>query len=330
MTAFANFRAAAAGQPIIKTHGILPDTKSPGVQLTNLFKYQSYYDSTLLEAAMLEQSLNEPIVRSTLRRENVGGYSFGLHPSSQTLIAIQPILGGQKESPQAVVLRPGQIYRPNGRPTDEPGFFSGFNWGLPFGWLGGGLATLYVFPSADADVAWPGNAEILFHRQRMLVYGPSNAASIPGGVGTGRAPYNWPLRFPWPNAVRGATQLSQRGSPSVSISDPTRIMMSLRTPALANPVSMRIYFQSTNDLDLDSAGAPILTQVRFIDYVWGSYAAPNAALGVNAPNFVTQFPVAELTGEICRLAADDGGILLWDDSDTLTGLFVDIARYGKV
>jgi hypothetical protein len=325
--AFANFRDLARGHMgVPQKHTILPDTTSPGVSITQLFNYQSYFDSTLLQNAILPQSVNEPIVDSTLQKANIGGYSFGLHPSSQCPVAIQPTVGGQGASSQAIILRPGQIYRPHGMPGGNAGNFSGFRWGLPFGWLGGGVATLYVFPSADADVAWPGNAEVLFHRQRMLVYGLGG--SIPAAATP--APKNWPLRFPWTQAARGATQITQAGAAIVSISDPTRIEMSLRMITLANPNTMRIFFNETNDFDLDSAGAVIPTPVRFIDYVWGTYASDVNLAGTY---FDTAYPVVELTGEICRLAADDGGLLLWaltGSAGEIDGQYVDICRYGRI
>lgn len=320
MTAAVHFpRPTRAGASVVRAYDQLPDTKSPGVAITNLFKYQSYYDSTLLQNALLLQAQNEPIVGSTAQKANIGGYAFGLHPSSQTPVAIQPIIGGQGASPQTVILHPGQLYRPHGRPNGEPGNFSGFNWGLPFGWLGGGVATLYVFPSPDADAAWPGNAEVLFHRQRIAIKQPADLA------GLGAAPKNWPLRFPWTQAV-GAAGQTQAGAAIVSVAEPTRVLLSLRSNALAAASDMRVVWQADNDFDLDSTGAVILTTPRFITTTWGTYAA-NGGGG----NLGTNFPVMELTGEIERIAADDGGVVFVDMSGgNLTGLFVDVARYGRL
>jgi hypothetical protein len=321
MTAFANFRSMArGGQPVVERHSILPDTRSPGVSLTQLFQFQSYYDSTLLQKAILPQAVNEPIVGSTLQKSNIGGYTFGLHPSSQTPVAIQPLVGGQGASPQAIILSPGQIYRPYGRPGDVAGNFTGFNWGLPFGWLGGGIATLYVFPSPDADAAWTGHPEVLFHRQRIAIKQPGDLA------GLGAAPLNWPLRFAWPNAVSGTNSVPQGGQAAISITDPTRVILSLRTNSLGAPADMRVIWQSDNDFDLDSTGAVILTTPRFVTTTWGTFAA-NGGGG----NLATNFPVMELSGEICRIAADNGGVVFLDMSGgALNGLFVDVARYGKL
>jgi hypothetical protein len=319
MTALASFRHLALGTgPHIEKHQNLPDTDAPGVAVTKLFAYQSYFDDTLLEAALLTQSANEPIVGSTMDTINLSGYSFGLHPSSQTPVAVQPIIGNQNSAPQAVILKPGQVYRPNGRPNGDAANFSGIKWGLPYGWLGGGIATLYVFPSPDANVTWSGHSEVLFHRQRMQIKSPAAAPAA--------ARKNWPLRFPWTQATRGASAVSQAGAAIISIGKPSRILMSLRLASLANPATMRMLFQGTNDFDLDSLSALILSPVRFIDYTWGLYAASGVA-----GNLGTNHPVVEISGEAVRLAADDGGVALVDlSASTLTDAFVDICRYGQI
>jgi len=321
MTTLANFSRLARGESVAVQHNILPDTKSPGVAVSALFVHQSYFDSTLLEKALLIQSVNEPIVGSTLKNEQLGGYALALHPSSQTPVAVQPLVGGQAASPQAVILRPGQIFRPNGRPDGLAGNFSGFRWGLPFGWLGGGLATLYVLPSADAEVHWPGaSPEIIFHRQRMQILAPASVAAA--------ASKNWPLRFPWTQAVRGSTSISQAGAAIVGIAEPTRVIMSLRLTSLATASDMRIVFQETNDFDLDSTGAVIAAQARFIDQTWGTYAASGITGNLN-----TAYPLMEiLGGPVSRLAADDGGVALVDISagGLITNAYVDVTRYGKL
>lgn len=326
MTTLANFRDAARGKlNVPQQHSILPDTSSPGVSISALFDIQSYFNPTtapnLAQAAagILTQSRNEPIVNSTLLKTNIGGYSFGLHPSSQTPVAIQPTVGGQNTSPQAIILRPGQIYRPHGKPGVGAGNFSGFNWGLPFGWLGGGLATLYVFPSADADVAWPGNAEVLFHRQTIRVISIAEAETLL------EVPFNWPLRFPWPHAASvfiSSTPISQAGSPIISISKPTRIEMSLRSNGLAAPFPMRMLFRNTTDFGTSAANS-----CRFVDYTWGTFTSPIGGIFGN-----NNWPIVELTGEMCRVAADDGGVVFVNISGdpTLDNSQVDVIRYGEI
>lgn len=325
MTALARFSAAAQGKTNIEQHTILPDTDSPGVSVTALYKYQSYFDSTLLEKAILIQSANEPIVGTTMEEIKIGGYALALHPSSQTPVAVLPLVGGSAAAAAPIILRPGQVYRPHGRAHNgAPGNFSTFKMGLPFGWLGGGTATVYVLPASDANVDWQGEApEIIYHRQRMVILAPSGLAAQVA------APYNWPLRFPWGRAVRGAGSISQAGKAIVAVARPTRVLMSLRVNSLLAPATMRLAFQATNDLDLDSVGAPILTSPRFTEYTWGQFSA-NGGTG----DLGTNYPVAEMDGELVRLAADDGGMQLIDMSGVvpaagdLAGLFVDVVRYG--
>lgn len=294
---------------------IIPGSNSPGVMVTDIFTFQSYFDSTLLERAILPQLTNDPIVASTKKRVGIGGYALGLHPSSQTPVAIVLEVGGSAAGQQAIILKPGQIYRPHGKPTEKAGHFSAFTWGLPFGWLGGGHANLYVFPSPDADVAWPGNAEVIFHRVRMQILAP---AALPVA-----APKNWPMRFPWTQALQGTNSVQQYGKPVIAITEPSRVIMSLRLASLATADTMRILYHEDNDFDLDSAGAVIAGNTRFIDTVWGTYAAHGGA------NLAPNYPLMQLESAAARIAADDGGVSLVDlSAGTLTNAYVDVVRYG--
>src|SRR5260221_7507391 len=164
MRSLREYNAVARSEASPQTRSILPETSAPVQQISRLFLYQSYFDSTLLQNAILEQTRNSPIVESTVQENQIPGYAIGLHPSSQTPVAIQFKLGAQPSSSQAIVLKPGQVVRPHGLPRGmNSGAFSGFRWGLPFGWLGGGVATLLVFSTPDADVSWPGTPEVIFH-----------------------------------------------------------------------------------------------------------------------------------------------------------------------
>jgi len=181
------------------------------------------------------------------------------------------------------------------------------------------MATLLVFQSPDADVGWVGSAEVVFHRTRLFVY------SAAGLTAAGAAPKNWPLRFPWPQAARG-NGYPQSGQPSISIGDPTRVELRLRSASLAAPATMRMLFHESNDFGLDSAGTVIATDVGFIEHTWPAYVA-SGVVG----NLATQLPVMELTGGPAnRLACDDGGVALQDMGATLAGLFVDVTRYGRI
>lgn len=299
---------------------------APPAQISKVFDFQSYFDSTLLEKALLKQSPNQLLVESTVQEQQLSGYAIGLHPSSQTPVAIEFKVAGQSGSSGVMVLTPGQIVRPTGqRAGEKQGGFAGFRWGLPYGWLGGGMATLFVFQTPDANVDWRGNSEVIFHRARYAIKQP---ADITVGA-LNNAPKNWPLRFPWTQALRGANALPQQGQPSVSIADPTRVTFVLRglttLPAADN--RLRLAFQATNDFGLDSAGAPVLTSPIYDEIVFPAFND----LGTSG-NMSTQDPAVLYTGFLARVAADDGGLLVIDNSGSATfnGAFLDVCRYGRL
>jgi hypothetical protein len=328
-----DFKQAATGKPSDAVAALRPapvmEAGAPTMRISTIFPYQSFCDPALRERGVVAQPPNDPIVplAADPRRGEVQcpGYAIGLHPSSQTPVAIEFRTGeGQKSSSAPLILKPGQIERPHGLPRgSRGGAFSGFRWGLPFGWLGGGLATLHVFQTSDADVAWPGDSEVLFHRTSMIV---QNTVALPAN-----APLNWPLRFPWPNAVFGALAAvgnAQGGSPSISIARPTRVIMRLRMTALAVATDVRVVWQNTNDFDLTAAGAASLTPCGFQDTTWGAFAGSGGA-----GNLAAQWPMQEFTGgPLNRLAADGGGIVLIDVSGgkLLVDQSIDICRYGHI
>lgn len=299
------FAAVALGAPDTQRQSLLADIPGPAQQLSQLFDYQSYFDSTLLERALLEQRPNEQIVASTRREEQIPGYALALHPSSQTPVAVSFRVGGMPSSSGAIVLTPGQVVRPLGLPPGaRNGNFSGFSWGLPYGWLGGGLATLVVLLSPDADVSWRGNPEVLFHRQRMVIANPGAFVLPP--------PFNWPMRFPWTQAVAGASSQTQRSQPVVAV-EPTRVLLRLRTN-LAAPADMRVLAIGSDDFD----GADLAQTPAAIDMTWGDWTGPG-------------YQVQELPMRMGRLGADDGSVALLDMSGgDLEGVFVDVVRYGRL
>ena len=293
---------------------VVADVPASAIQLSRLFDYQSYFDSTLLERAILLQSTNDPIVDS--KREQTSGYAIGLHPSSQTPISVQFDVGGQQGSGAPIILKPGQVVRPHGIPPGaKSGSFAGFRWGLPFGWLGGGLATVLVFQTPDSDVLWPGNPEIIFHRQRFAII---SGAALPAA-----APKNWPIRFPWTQAVTGTGSFPQKGLPILAV-DPTRTILRLRVATLAAPEDVRMIYQSTQDFDLDSAGAVITTPVTALDITWGTWAS------FGAGDLGTQFQAQSLTDLGYKFGADDGGVVFASNAGTLIGSFIDCVRYGRL
>lgn len=299
----------------------LSDVGGPALQISKNFAFQSYYDTTLLEKALQTQPPNQPIVPSTIQSQQVVGYGVGLHPSSQTPIAIQFTAGQGGSSSSVLILKPGQVIWPFGGAP-----FGGFKWGLPYGWLGGGMATLVVLLTPGAEVRWSGNPEVIFHRARFAIKQPSDLTS---GGSFNNAPKNWPMRFPWTQALQGTNSIPQQGNAQIAVVEPMKVVMALRTAtaALAAASDMRILFQGTNDLGLDSADAVVLTNPLFETVTWPSYANSGTS-----GNLISPDPVIVSAQGIARLAADDGGVLMLDLTGTagLTGLFVDVCRYGRL
>ncbi|MFZ2152119.1 MAG: hypothetical protein WAV09_03365 [Minisyncoccia bacterium] len=287
------------------------------IQMARTFAFQSYFSSTLLQNAILEQPQGQQIVPSTLRAESLAGFAVGLHPSSQCPVAVRFTKGAQAGDSGVVVIKPGMIVRPTGEAMERDGRFSGFEWGLPHGWLGGGNVSLIVFRSSDAAVDWVDRSEMIFHRQRALIVAP---AAVPA---LASLEPNWPIAFPWAKAKQGANQFPQGGVPILSVK-PTRVMMLLRG-ALANPATMRMYFVGSTEFSQLSTGAEDLTAAPpAYDVVWGSWAS------VASAQYATQYQFQFLPVEAFRLSSISGQLVLVDVTGTLVGMYVDIVRYGEL
>lgn len=293
---------------------------SPPVVTSNVFAYQSYFDDTALERAILEQQPGKPIVASTEKLEQVGGYGLGLHPNSETPICVEIRGGKAGGGTKPIILKPGQVVWPSGS-----GGFDGFSWGLPFGWLGGGLAQLVVFQSPEADVQWGAAGEIVFQRVRIAITPVANitAATL------NNARKNWPSRFPWTQALRGTGNVNQKGTPQLAIVEATRTLMTLRgkTSIGAGGAKMRMVFQGVNSISFDSAGAVTLTGPVFSDFTWPQFTQ----LGTDG-NLFSHVPVAEAPSLVNRLGADDGGLALVDATGAaaLASCYVDFVRFGRL
>ncbi len=292
----------AASQPQI------PENAGGPIQRTVQFVYQSYFDSTLLQKAILAQEPNEGgIVRSTLRNDPTSGYALGLHPSSQTPIAVEFKTGGLQGGSGTIVIKPGEVVYPGGKGRA----FSGFKWGLPYGWLGGGLANLLIFQTPEADVQWPGNPEVMFHRVRIKIV--ADAASLPAIVN------NWPWMFPWEKAAQGTNGIAQVGKPILAL-EPTRILMRLRVNVTAAPLPMRLVLRGTDHLDADSGGGIGTTDEVYENVNWPQNTYTS-----------TSYPLTELSGGIARIGANQGGMCFTDlGSAVLTNQYVDVVRYGRL
>lgn len=310
---------ALRGQPSIS------QTSAPAFEVTSKFLYQSYFDNTLGPQALLAQQPGSLIVQSTLSTQQVAGYGVGLHPSSEAPIAISFFTGGQQGGSSPYRLAPGEIIRPHGKPTDTSGAFSGFQYGLPFGWLGGGSVLLVVLRTPDSQISWNHFPEVIYHRMRLQIVAP---ASIPTSA---TVVPNWPHRFPWPYAVRGSSNLTQRGQPALAVT-PTKMAMRLRVADMsAGSADMRCIFYGTNDFDLDVNGsitAPATVSAGFVDVTWGNTVAYPGSVGVGTTQYQTQF---FSDSQLSRFSSDEGGALVLTSTDArLQGQFVDIVRYGQL
>lgn len=325
--------AGRAVRQQVKGVPITGEISAPAYEVSDVFSYQSYFDDNLQERALFRQNPNEPIVKSTLSEQiQVAGYGIALHPSSETPVAVQFDTGAQQGKSQTYRLKPGELIRPEGKEF-ENGQFSGFRWGLPFGWLGGGSATLVVLRATDCRVEWASDFnEVVYHRIRLPIQDPAGLPVV-GGAYSG--PLNWPQRFPWPLAMFGTDSLTQRGQPALSIA-PTRTALSLRLAALTldpapNDGVMRMYWVGADvwaqtGPNAQGVGTISLADVRATDQIWGTWAQQ---AGAAAP-FNSAFQTMLLTGEAERYAANAGALVLASLDSRLEGSFVDIVRWGHL
>lgn len=323
-------RIATQGKPLSGA------VKAPAYEVSDVFSFQSYFDDTLMERALFRQSPNEPIVASTLSDPvQTAGYGLALTPSSETPVAVQFDTGAQQGQSPTYRLKPGEVVRPEGKADGRPGFFTGFKWGLPFGWLGGGSATLVVLRSPDAEVRWAtDHNEIVYHRIRLPIWDPTDVA-FPAAAGLYTGPINWPQRFPWPFAQFGTSSLTQRGQPGLAVM-PTRTALSLRLATVtlaAAPADgvFRMYWVGADvwaqsGPNASGVGTISLADVRATDQIWGTWVQQ---AGAPAP-FNSAYQTLLLTGEAERYAANAGALLMASLDPQLQGEFVDIVRYGRL
>lgn len=286
----------------------------------SIFDWQSYLSTTLQEQAIMAMPISQDrIIPSTLNTEQTRGIGFALSPSSECPVAVLPNQDRGGSSGAAVVLKPGQVYYPGGE-------FVSFRWGLPYGWLGGGLAQLFVLCEKTADLYWTNDAEVLFHRMTLpLQANTGNPATL--------AP-NWPLRFPWPNCYDLNARL-QGDQPTIVV-QPSKIRLRLRATTIASPnqLTLRMLMSQTQDYDFTSSpiGTALPTAAgAFIDTTWPSFAQSGFQVGGAV---TVEWPEQTFTGGDLRLGGDSAIMTLIDVNNTLAGgetsYFVDVLRYGKI
>lgn len=285
------------------------------VQFSEQFPLQSYFDAaaeltTPPATAALTQPANSAIVQSTLKvKANQSGYAIALAPWSQAPVALR-VNFGEGGNSAAVLLKPGQTFRPNGNVR-----FQGFEYGLPYGWLGGGTVTLFLFKTPGAEVWWSGKqSEILFHRLRTTILtAPAAAPSYK----------NWPNKFPWAQMYRyvsGGPQESQQGQPTLAVSEVTRTQLVLNSTADYTGDNLAtMFFWGTDDF---SIGADGVTAVNTHNFAYPLYWPTGTALQGGRP-------ILDLPPAVASQASNQWGIsLVAPIGSALIGQTVDICRYG--
>lgn len=303
----------------------VPESESPPVVVSKVFPIQSFFNylgQAVGAQALISQPPGTQIVNPQPRNDS--GYSLGLAPWSQTPVVVSFKVGGQRSTSAPLLLKPGQIIRPQGKSGDKPANFNGFEYGLPFGWMGGGLATLFVFPSAEAEVVWsaPLN-EVLFHCQQVQIR--TTSLTPPA------APFlrNWPIAFPWNDCFRydavAGVALEQNGQPSLSITETTKVMLRLRgNIALTAPEACRALLWGTDAFEHGADGlTPTLTQSFFYDF---AFPGNGVVAGMAAND-----PVAALPNDFFALGGSLAGITLDVVAGSpILGGIVDILRFGRL
>lgn len=291
------------------------------VHIPDFFPFQSYFNAaaegtTPPSSAVLVQPSDDPIIPSTLRkRTGQSGYMLGLAPWSEAPVAVAFDLGpAGKASP--IILKPGQVIAPASGQK-----FKGFDYGLPFGWLGGGAITLALLKTPDAKVDWTGiQSEVLFHRFRTTI--------LTGPIAANSLVPNWPNRFPWPALYRydGANPpATQNAKAVISIAEVTRTLLRLNVGAtdITNDNACSMLFYGTDHFSIGADGiTPVNTDEFFYDIQW----PVNATVVVGARN-----PLVFLPREIAAVAANTYGVRIYAPiGSALIGKTVDICRYGRL
>lgn len=307
---------------------ILPENNAAATQVTETFAYQSYYDTTLLEKAILTQASNNPIVQSTLIQQQLSGHAIGNHPDSQTPVAVVFEGNGRQSGSAVHIIPPGGIVRPTSGGRVGEDAFQSFSWGVPFGWLGGGTATIVVFQTKDSWANWLPQTQVLFHRFTAQIKAPADipaAASITTGW-----PRNWPMRFPSLLTRRGSSAIYQGGAPQIAIRKPGRVEFNLRTVLGTNSTIKALFYHTTNFSD-ELAATPSPIPVTSVDIpISGTTPTSLPAgyteyMGFLGPQILNGFGCDGKAGSAATLTA---GVLFISEDPSLQGQYLDVARWG--
>lgn len=308
---------------------LIPQSNAAANQLSETFDYQSYFDSTLLEKAVLEQAPNNPIVQSTRIDQQLSGYAIGNHPDSQTPVAVVFSGDGLQSGSSSHIIPPGAVIRPAGGEFTKQHGFQSFSWGLPFGWLGGGTATIVVLQTPEAAAQWNPRPLVLFHRFRAIIYAP---AGLPAAGSLASSwPRNWPTRFPNLLTRRStAPTINQSGAPQIAISKPGHVTLRLRT-TVGTASQMKAVFYRTTDFSDELTAQTVPIELDSVEF-----AVPARTPYVYTAGY-TEFTLFEghpilaslgCNGRSTNTASMTGGVVFVSDDPQLQGQYIDVARYG--
>jgi hypothetical protein len=297
-----------------------------------IFPLQSYMDAsfeaqTPTAQAVSTQPTNVGFVQGTVQEKQTPGFAVGLAPWSECPVAVRFKASGVAGNSTPLVLRPGETLTPHGGAISAEGDrfinFSALDFGLPFGWLGGGLATLYIFKTPASIPLWETDRkELLFHRFRTTIRETDLVAPVP-------ARKNWPTRFPWAQVFRGvpaAMSVDQRGSAVLAV-EPTRTLMRLIGNIPAADVTgapFRVVWWSTDDFDTAADGVTIPAPAAATTAYWQNSWPGDAT-------FVDQNPMVFIPPEFAALASNTWGVTVEVPAGSpLIGAEVEFVRYGRL
>jgi hypothetical protein len=334
------------GGPLLINHAPVPPTPrnilppreettiegNPAVQLNRYFHIQSYCDSTALENGLVAQQNISRMIASTINVEQVRGWSVALAPWSECPVAVQFGLGrrgGQNSASNGVILAPGQAISPTGLPPGKGkgGQFDSIRFGLPFGWLGGGQATLFVLKTPDAEVSFAGLRELMFHQFRIPLVAVN---PVQAGADMPAIRYNWPTRFPWPLAISYQqaspnAKVPQGGQPVMAVRQ-TRLVFRLLTDAntVGSPISVRAVVRGADDLDINSTGTTVATAIG-TNSIYSEFQFPANAYG---PGYGLPTVVLDDGYAVVEEGATAGGLSLITTTPLAGTTYVDVLRLG--
>lgn len=281
------------------------------------FAYMSTLNTTNLQAALTFQPLSQNGINPVnAQKSDQAGVGFALAPWSETPVAIQPTQTGRGGgSGQSLLLKPGQVHFPGAD-------FCGFTWGLPFGWLGGGLAHLIVIKERGGNAFWTDDPEVIFHRVTLPIYATTDnpAVLMP----------NMPLRFPWQfaNGQRVSGVAAFPGAPRVNVI-PTKTIFRLRQAAnTVGGATTRLLFVETDQFDGNGQGTYFANTASWVDLYWQVYAATGFQVNGTA---LSEYPTQTMTADTLRLGGDACALAIVSlDAAIPNTSFMDVIRYGKL